>query len=193
MPNISPRLGLRKPVATDQFDTDELAENWQTLDDTPGVWLANSTSPPVWGPQHAGMLWSQKDTGLVYRWSGSAFSRIAPLGSIGFADRQSNFAESSGTFQTIAQKTGAITFGRRIMVVANWGKISGDDVEFQITRGATVVHTWQNGSIGGGAMVAMDAPAAGTYTYAFKMRTLAAASNLLASATSPAQLEVIEI
>lgn len=195
MPNLSDRLGLKKPVLSDPFDTDVLAENWQIVDDFPGTWIGPSASPPTWGLDHTGMLWSQDDTGLVWRWNGASFERLHAVGSIGAASRTSDFTESTAAFQTVVQKTGAVVpaGGRRIMVVVSWPNITGDNVEFQVIRGATVIQNWNWWTGGGGSMTILDAPAAGTYTYAFQVKTKATSSTVVAASTYPIQLEIIEI
>lgn len=195
MPNFSARLGLKKPVATDPFDTDGLADNWELVDRYPGVYTSTSVSPPVWGTLHTGMLWSATDTGLIWRWNGIAFERIGGLGPIGSAQRTSDFTETTGTYQTVVQKTGAVipAGDRRVMVIVNWSDLTGDAVEFQILRGATVIHDWLPQSQVGGSFTVIDAPAAGSYTYALKVKTLGASSTIVASATAPIQLEVVEL
>lgn len=193
MPNLSARLNLKKPVLTDPFDTDVLAGNWQIIDDFPGTWIGNSA--PTWGVAHTGMLWSQPSTGLVWKWNGASFDRLNALGSIGSAARTSPFVETTGAFQTVVQKTGAVVpdGGRRIMVVVSWSDITGDDVGLRVLRGATVIQDWSWWTGGGGSMTILDAPAAGTYTYAFQVKTKATSSTIGAAATYPIQLEIIEI
>jgi len=196
MPNISSRLGLKKPISTDPFDTDDLAANWQIVDDYPGTWVSNAASPPAWGAAHKGMLWMQKDTLLLYRWDGSAFARVYGTGSIGSANRTSNFTETTGYYQTLVQKTGAVVpaGNRRIQVTCNWGTITGNNVSFQVLRGATQLHEWTVLSGMGGSMTFYDtAVIAGTYTYAWKVKTLATSSVIVASATAPCQLEIVEL
>lgn len=195
MPNFSARIGLKKPVSTDPFDTDDFADNWERLDDYPGAYLSLAASPPVWGTAHTGMLWSVVDTGLIWRWNGVAFERLGPSGSIGSAQRTSDYTEATGAFQTVVQKTGAVVpaGGRRVMVVVNWSDLTGDAVEFQITRGVTVLHDWVPQPGVGGSFTVFDAPSAGSYTYALKVKTLASSSTVVATPTAPIQLEVIEI
>ena len=195
MPNISQRLGLKKPIATDPFDTDDLATNWQALDDYPGTWISDAASPPAWGTAHIGMIWMQKDNLLLWKWNGTAFFRVAGMGSIGSANRTSSFTESTGYYQTLVQKTGAVVppGGRRIQVSANWSTITGDKASFQLQRGATVLHEWTALSGMGGSMTIFDtAVIAGTYTYTLQVKTLTASSVIVASSTAPTQLEIIE-
>lgn len=195
MPNFSARMGLKKPVATDPFDTDDLAGNWELLDHYPGAYISNNASPPVWGTSHIGMLWSVADTGIIWRWNGVAFERLGPSGSIGAAQRTSDFTENTGAFQTVVQKTGAIVpdGGRRVMIVVNWADLTGDAVEFQILRGATVLHDWLPQALVGGSFTVFDAPTAGSYTYALKVKSLGTTSTVVATATAPIQLECVEI
>ena len=124
-----------------------------------------------------------------------AIERIGASGSIGSAQRTSNFVETSGAYQTVVQKTGAVVpaGGRRVMIIVNWADLLGDAVEFQILRGATVLHDWLPQPGVGATFTVLDAPAAGSYTYALKVKTLGTTSTVVASATAPTQLEVIEI
>lgn len=196
MPNYSARLRLKKPVSTDPFDTDAIAGNWQTVDDYPGLWISNAVSPPAWGLAHAGMVWSQLDTGLLWRWNGVSFERVSAVGSIGSASRTSNFTETTGIFTTMVQKTGAVVpeGGRRIMVVFTCSEISDDDVEFQILRGATVLQDWSYSAGAGCSMTIFDtAVVAGTYSYSVQVKTKGTTSTILAGASYPIQLEVIEV
>lgn len=196
MPNYSARLRLKKPVSTDPFDTDAIASNWQTVDDYPGIWISNAVSPPSWGLAHAGMFWSQLDTGLLMRWNGVSFDRVSPMGSIGTASRTSDFTETSGVFTTLVQKTGAVVpdGGRRIMVVFSCAGIADDDVEFQILRASTTLQVWGHTPGTGCSMTFFDtAVTAGTYTYSVQVRTTATTSTVLAGATYPIQLEIVEV
>ena len=196
MPNYSARLRLKKPVSTDPFDTDSLASNWQMVDDYPGIWVSNAASPPSWGLAHAGMVWSQLDTGLLWRWNGVTFDRLSAVGSIGSASRTSDFTEATGIYATLVQKTGAVVpaGGRRIMVVFTCSEITGDQVEFQILRGATVLHDFNYWPGGGCSMTIFDtAVTAGTYTYSVQVKTKVTTSTVLAGATYPIQLEIIEV
>jgi len=196
MPNFSARLRLKKPTPSDGFDTDTIAANWQLVDDFPGTWISAAASPPAWGIPHTGMLWSQSDTGIVWLWNGTSFVRPYSVGSIGSASRTSNFTEAVGTFTTVVQKTGAVVpaGGRRVMLVANWSNITGNNVELRFLRGATVLHDWNWPTGSGGSMTIIDAAVTtGTYTYAFQMRTTSTTSTMVAAATYPIQLEIIEI
>lgn len=74
MTTPSARLGLLKPSPSDPFVTADLATNWQTLDNAPGVLLSTSANhPATWGTVHKGMEIRDTDTLLKSVWDGAAF------------------------------------------------------------------------------------------------------------------------
>ncbi len=86
--------------------TADIAANWQKIDDTPGYKpCTSSTRPSTWGAAHAGMLIVETDTGLVWRWDGSAFKRVGPAGvlkttggGLAIATRTTDFSTTSFPF-----------------------------------------------------------------------------------------------
>lgn len=76
MPNFSSRLNIAKPVGSDDFDTAEIANNWQIIDDHPGIHICTSSTRPTWGANQNAMCISETDTGLMYRWDGANFNLL---------------------------------------------------------------------------------------------------------------------
>lgn len=69
----SPHLGLTRPAGTDPFLRATIVDDLDILDQYPGVFPCLSTARPTWGPDQAGMLISETDTGLLRRWDGTAW------------------------------------------------------------------------------------------------------------------------
>lgn len=77
MPDITPRLGLRRPLLTDPFLTSDFQFNYDQLEKYPGVQPVLSTSRPSgWGTAQNGMLIQETDTGRLLRWTGAAFALV---------------------------------------------------------------------------------------------------------------------
>lgn len=76
----SPRLGMTRPAGTDPFLRTDLLDDFDILDQYPGVFPCTSTSRPSWGAAQAGMLASETDTGRVIRWSGTAWTIVENYG-----------------------------------------------------------------------------------------------------------------
>jgi hypothetical protein len=143
------------------------------------------------------MLWMQDDTLLVYKWDGTAFSRMSGTGSIGSAQRSADLTENTGYYVTLVQKTGVVVppGGRRIAVTANWGNIvtnDGSGMSFKIERASTQLHEWPAHGTGG-SMTVYETPTAGTYTYTLSVKVLGTSATLKGSSTAPIQLEIVEL
>lgn len=100
MPTPSSRLGLLVPARADQFVTADLETNLDKLDDYPGIYVCTSTSRPAWGAAQVGMLISETDTGLTWRWMGTAtgWVRTGPKGLMSRNTSGTNLSTTSTSF-----------------------------------------------------------------------------------------------
>jgi hypothetical protein len=212
VPTTTPRLGLQKPVTADDFDTAEIAANWQKVEDFPGrnIVAAFANLPVGWGAAHEGMSVITKDDDNDWYWDGAAFVRNVPRGLLAAPTlRTSDFSTNQATFQTVVSR--AVTYprgGRSLQIITSWPKAEGDDgrVQMGIFRDAVSIKDWQvNGDVGatnyefgeGGCMVLIDTPPSnGAYTYTLQIRVPAGLTGsvfLRATATNPIEIAVVEV
>lgn len=197
MPSISQRLGLVKPSRTDPFVTSDISNNWQKLDDAPGVHICTSTTRPSWGAAQAGRLIVENNTNLTWRWTGTTFVRTGPSGilrktngDIAYNMRDYDLSYTSSTWTRIMGITDVIVpAGNRplqINVAAPRVLADAGMAEFAVIRsmdsnGTPLIDRWQvigssTGSMGdkGGctARVSIDVDVApGIYNYTLQFRT----------------------
>jgi len=199
MPTPSPRLGLLKPSTSDPYVTADIASNLQKIDNTPGYYICTSGSRPSWTSAQAGMLIVETDTGLVWRWTGSAFVRVAATGvlkttggGLAVASRTSDFSTSSTTYVIVLSLTSVVVpDGNRpllILIQGLKGENTNGALVTQITRG-TVANTGpflgQSSLVGdatsptagaqgaGFTIFGLEASglSAGTYSWSFQIRS----------------------
>lgn len=223
MPTPSPHLGLLVPARSDPFVTADIATNWDTIDAAPGDFICTSTTRPGWGAGQAGMSIYETDSGLEWRWNGSAFKRTAPVGILGSAIRTTNFSTSSSTY-VVVLATPSITVpagNRTLQVTVSWSAASNDTNNFfsaGVFRSATpatnVVDNWSvigspsgSGFLGnslttaaGGTQVVYETAGltAGTYVWSLQIRGATSTaspgvSDIDATGTSPISITVIEV
>ncbi len=193
MSTTTPRLGLVVPETSDQFDTAELAANWEALEDLPGVFITTVSNEPTWGSAHNGMFLTYSDNGLTYRWDGSAFQRAFSKGWLAQGARTTDLAEASGSYTILAQATGvAVPGDRRVGITVSWSEISGDAMQFGLFRGSTQLTTWRVPVGVGGSMTFFDAPTAGSYTFSVQVKKITATSTVECAADAPARIDVWE-
>lgn len=138
MASQSTRIGLILPTTADQFSTQDIANNWATLDKYPGTYICTSASrpnsgvggAPTWNNNHVGMRIRETDTSLEWLWNGSAFLRAAPVGRLGGAINTGTVTAntySSGTtnpYVTAVSTSVNIPPGNRwIEIISSWGLI----------------------------------------------------------------------
>jgi hypothetical protein len=221
MPTPTTRLGLLKPSTVDAFSTSDLAANWQKLDDTPGTKIVTSTTrPTTWGAAQNGMQIVESDTGLAYRWTGSAWVRSAAKGLLttttgGRARAQRTTTISTSTYASLVDvltlPNVVVPGGNRtLMITATWNQAqnSAGCLLMAISRSGTALAQWLQagdstspsaGAQGqGGSFVTYEPNglAAGTYTWTLQFRSTFAykgTSYILADATTPIEIAVIEI
>lgn len=221
MPTPSARLGLLKPSTADPFVTADLARNWQKLDDYPGYYVCKSTTRPQWGAAQAGMLISETDTGLLWRWDGTTFNRVNPTGMLkttsgawALAQRSTTFSTTSTTYVVaLSVNNVVVPPGRRtIMVTANWHKIDGTSGMSYLALSRSNVNNqgpWlvtfsnpgkYNSSIAdeqgaGGTFVAWEPNGLppGTYSFSVQFRAASGTSYVHATTNTPLEIAVAEL
>lgn len=210
MTTLSTRLGLKKHTTADQFHIADYAGNWQILDGSPGVFVCtSSTRPATWTSDHNGMLISETDTGLLWRWNGTAFVRFYGKGLLGEASRTTDASTSSTTEITILTAATTIPAGGRsvLVTVAGPGVYNTAGVtRMWLYRGATEIQSWlQRGYVGGtwdrqpepASLVQPDTPpTAGALSYTLRFAAepgFAGTSTLMASTNRPLTLRVVEV
>lgn len=196
MPTPSARLGIAKPLLADPFDTQDLADNWQILDDFPGIFICTSgTRPGTWGAAHEGMLIWETDTDLTWRWNGSAFIRHGAKGHLISEQTTGDVTAAAGSYVTVVQAAITIPDGDlNIACHFAWPEVSGGKAQFALFRGVTQLTSWKSLTEQGGAYQFVDVdPASGAATYAVKVKNLEATTTVECAADAPATLDVYEV
>lgn len=191
MTTQSARLGLIVPGRSDSFVTADLAANYATLDRSPGVYPCLSTGRPTWSAPQAGMLISETDTGLLWRWTGSAWARVCAAGRLkttagayAYAARGSQFATTSQSAYVVALTLPNVVVpdgGRPLSVHCAWDNATNANGFFfgLVARSGSV-----GGPTVGGVFQVIPAAgnydaeepsglAAGTYTYSVQVKAVA--------------------
>lgn len=110
MPSSSTRLSLKRPLTTDAFSTQDIYDNWTTLDGFPGLFICtSSTRPSTWGASHAGMQIWETDTNLMWRWSGTGFVRSRATGLLGSSTLTSDFTTTATSMTSVTPTASALT------------------------------------------------------------------------------------
>lgn len=192
MPDLSAHLGLAKPSTLDDFDTAEIASNWQIVDDHPGRFITDLAGVAAveadWGAANEGMEILVIDAvpfPLVWYWDGAAFSRDGGPYAVGLlaapTTRTSDFTTTNTTPQVVVSVDVDVPEGgRSIEIQASWPSAHGDDgaVQFALYQDTNQLSAWKvhgttGGTLGpelgtGGAMTFIDTPADGAYTYSLR-------------------------
>lgn len=195
MSSVSTFLRLVVPARSDQFSTQDIADNWGKIDSAPGVYICTSTSRPTWTAAQAGRLIIETDTGLEWRWTGTQFVRLHGTGLL---------KTSSGAWATASASAPATTSGTPVIAVplpnvvvpagnrplridVEWGAVDnstyaayGHIFRSVVANSGTRDRDWSfiPGSTGpgtraGGTMTARipDGLAAGTYNWSFQFNS----------------------
>ena len=175
----------------------------------------------AWGSAHIGMRIWETDRNLQWRWNGTAFVRIHPVGMLG----QSQLATTFSTSATSATPAHSVTVTvppthagsttKRIKCSASWRQVDNGDattggltvVTLRRQPGAAVLQRVEapgrpNSAIDpalrgrGGSIFGMDDYAVGAATYELCINadaTIGGTSTLRASATDPVSILVEEV
>lgn len=192
-------LGLSKPTTSDNFVTADIAAVYDEIDAAPGITICTSgTRPGAWGSDQEGLCIIEKDTGLVWRWNGSAFVRQGPSGWLGGNRRTADFTLVDGSFGVVVQQTtiNVPAGDRRVKITLAWNKVdlttSGGTGEWALFRGATQLVAFDIDPHGGSYSYT-HVPGTGIYTFAAKAKGVGTAGFVRADATHPCSIDIEEI
>lgn len=73
MSTQTPKIGLKRPDGTDPFLRTDFVNNYNLLDQSPGVYICDSTTLPVWGSAQAGRMVFLTDYKQLRYWDGAAW------------------------------------------------------------------------------------------------------------------------
>lgn len=107
MATFSPRLQLKRNDGSDPFLRQDFVDNWNKIDDAPGVYPCTSTSRPNWGAAQAGRRIIETNTRAEYLWTGSAWQPIlgAPSAWLFGASPGTWLSANSGSLYTLGTLT----------------------------------------------------------------------------------------
>lgn len=217
MTTPSPKLQLAVPTQVDDFSTDDLAANWQKIDGSPGSFICTSSTRPSWSTAQIGRKILETNTGLEWRWDGTAFQRMAPVGllrrsdgSFAVGERTSQFTTTSNTYVRAVSVTNVVVpeGNRPLRIDVAWNRARNPDGNFSgaIYRSDTNnsgprESAWVFGTsasdanAGGGVNWALlrNGLPAGTYSWSFQITGPTGTSIIDASATSPITIFVTEL
>ena len=209
MTTLSSRLGLKRHTTADRFRIQDYADNWAMLDTYPGSFVCTSTTrPTTWGAAQNGMKITETDTGLIWRWMGSAFVRQGPSGYLGAAARTTDLSTSATSAVTVVTYTASVPAGARAVQinVATPGVYSTAGItRVSILRGATVLMSFlQQGSTGSLAInqpqpmdfTIIDIPNVASVTYSLAINAeigFGGTSTIQGNLSAPCSLSVVEL
>lgn len=183
------RLGLLKPERPDQFLTSDIAANWAKVDQYPGSFICTSTTRPTWSTAQAGMWISETDTGLSWRWTGSAWARAYPLGRLKTTAGAWADAARTTAFSTTSQPAFVIALAlsnvvvpdgnRPIEITAAWslatnstaGSFYATVFRSNTANSGTQLATPQLIHNAGGTYTWVDTVPVGTYSWSVQIRS----------------------
>ena len=222
MATPSPKMGLVLPVQQDKFSTADIRGNWEKIDAAPGTHICTSTTRPTgWGAAQAGRKIIETNTGIEYRWTGSAWSRTTggsgilrrDNGTLALVQKDTNSSTTSTTFKKVLSMSGVIVpdGNRPLMVFANWQQADNNTGPFLVALFQSNVDN--SGTVLGRQFIAPGSASrgpggniiafikeglnAGTYDFSLQFRSIESVggtSNIYADATTQqVQLAVIEL
>lgn len=201
MPTTSAKLGIAKPLTTDDFDTSEIAANWQLVDDHPGVYICTNATRPTWGANQDGMLIYETDTQRYYRWrnSDTSFVRDIPRGYLGGNTKTTNTTNATTTPASLLSETGVVALGdRTLQITVGWPDATGSGKVYLYRGGTKLTERHIDAGTGdsskGGQIVFFDTPSAATYTYEAQLVADTGDSLTVVGASgAPVTIDVVEV
>lgn len=218
MTDTSARLGLVLPTQVDPFNTEDIYNNWNKIDGAPGSYICTSTTrPTTWGAGQAGRKIIETDTGLEWRWDGTAFKRMAGLGllkkndgTFAIGERTTNAGPTSSvTYTSMVAVTNVVVpdGNRPLEITASWLEAAntGSDTRWlygifqsNVSNSGPLLSHWYHYSGAGGGFhgaYIRNGLAAGTYNFSFQIHAVNAgqAITVYADATEPITITVIEL
>lgn len=213
----SPKLGLHLPTQVDPFSTDQIRQNWEKVDGSPGAYICTSATRPVWNANHVGRIIIETDTDLQWMWDGTKFDRLAAVGLLkksngdwAIGERTTAFESTKNTYNKVMAVTGVVIpqGTRPIRIDVAWQKASNPQGNFwgaifqSNTDNSGPVHArWNFGTTGnddnaGGGVfwaIVRNGLAAGTYDFSFQITAPSGTSKISAGVQTPITLMVTEL
>lgn len=193
MPIIEPRYGIEKPLVSDAFSTQTISDNYDRIAAKPGIHICTaSTRPSDWDSNHLGMMIYETDSGLEWRWNGSAFVRSGPVGSLGYGIRTLSVTLGTSDEVIVALNVTVPPGDRPVVVTASWAELSGP-AWVSVYRGVQEVQRASCDGDGGTLSIFDNNPDAGSLNYELRMRAKSGSVELTALASRPAFLHAVEV
>ena len=180
-----------KEATSDNYLTNDFITNWNLLDASPGIFIGTATvvnaKVSTWGSNQTGFEIYETDSGLEFRWNGSALIRTGPAGLLGTNQTTSTQTATSGTSPKIlvSETITVPATPRTVKIIGFIPSVSNPttNTTLAIVRDSTTllqqivvpVTTWR--AAGGTTnadypqskyLVVYDTPTAGSHTYAIK-------------------------
>lgn len=209
MPSFTDRLSLIRHTLADVFRVEDYAENWERLDEFPGVFVCTSGARPIdWGERQEGQVIFETDTNLFWTWNGDSWVRHLSRGNIGYQTVTSQVQTASTSLQTAVSAAVTVASGNRrhrISVGASEVHNTNDLTRISILRDGTTLAEWEHqGGTGGTpaeqprhlSKAVYDLPTAGARTYTLEFSAVSGnggTSTIEADANNPIFLAVDEV
>lgn len=209
MPSFTDRLQLVKHTLADVFRVADYEDNWNRLDQFPGIFVCtSSTRPSSWGERQEGQFIFETDTNLLWTWNGDSWVRNLPKGFVGYDTVTSQVQTASTSLQTAVSLNVSVASGNRrhrITIGASEVHNTEDLTRIAIRRDGTTLAEWnvQGGSGAtpaeqprGVSKVVYDLPTAGSRTYTFEYSAVSGnggTSTIEADANNPIFIGVEEV
>lgn len=155
MPELTPKLGIKKPLGNETVSRVAFNENWDIIDagvvadkgNVPSIQAGLDASKPA--PGAAGRLYVATDTQIIYRDTGSTWAKVGVV-------KWGDIDGKPASFTPSAHKTTHATGGTDALAPGDIGAASAADLAAHLAE--TMPHRYQD--IGTGA----------TYKYGFKQQ-----------------------
>lgn len=209
MPTPTDRLGLITHTLADTFAIQDYTDNWQALDDYPGIFVCTSITRPVWGVNQEGISIYETDTDLIFTWDGTAWQRYISTGHLGGVEVNVDFSTALTTpVEAIAATVTVEAGNRRHLIVVHASGVYNTNglTELRVFRdGATVLQQWYHQGWTGAPVENYprpifasipDTPAAASVEYSLHMNAVTGVggtSTIIATATLPLAIDVFEM
>ena len=210
MPSYTDRLSLIRHTGADVFRIDDYSDNWNTLDQFPGVFVCtSSTRPSDWGERQEGQLIFETDTSLIWQWTGDSWTRNIAKGLLDYQTVTSDVSSASTSLVNAVTSTVTVAAGNRrhrITVGASTVYNGNGLTRLAIRRDGTTLAEWrEQGKTVGGTYdeqprhvnkTVYDLPTAGSVSYTFDYSAisgLGGTSTIGADANNPIFIAVEEV
>lgn len=187
----------------DVFRIQDYTDNWQLLDDFPGIFVCTSSTRPTWDVNQEGMSIYETDKDLFWTWTGSAWARYLSKGHLGGGEVTADAVTASTTYVEAISVVVTVEAGaRRHLVVVHASGILNTNglAELAVFRDATLLQEWMQPTPGTYpfpiSMSIPDSPGAGSIDYTLQYKsngTVGGTTTISAAATKPISLDVFEM